>query len=62
MVAYPVVNFHSRLGLAVAIPPPQDTDEFFRFAAEPLQVIVSELAPLLFHLAFESGHLPCTMS
>jgi hypothetical protein len=36
VVAYPVVNFHSRLGLAVAIPPPQDTDEFFRFAAEPL--------------------------
>ena len=44
---------HFRLDLAVAVPLPQDTGEFFRCAAEPLDVIISEFAPVLFRLTFE---------
>ncbi len=49
----PVVNFHFRLNLAVAILLLQDTSEFFRFTAEPLDVIIGEFAPVLFRLNFE---------
>jgi hypothetical protein len=41
----PVVNFDFRLDLAVAVPPLQDTDKFFRFAAQSGEILISELAP-----------------
>jgi hypothetical protein len=49
----PVVDFHIRLSLAIAILLPQETGKFIEGAAQEGDIIVSELAPLLFNLVLE---------
>src|SRR5664280_1476387 len=53
VLAQPVVDLSVRLGLVIAIPLLQDTGKLLRLATQFQEIVVSEFAPLLSHLALE---------
>jgi hypothetical protein len=53
VLAQPVVDLSFRLGFVVAIPLLQDTGKFFGLATQSGEIVVSEFAPLLSHLALK---------